>query len=99
MIESPPGWTTWRKSPRLPGLDVLFIGPYDLSLSLESWSSLTDPIFWNAVDRVGAACKAAGIAAGIQRQDADALEAAPARVGFLMYSSDVAFFFPVTSRR
>ena len=73
----------------LEGLDVLFIGPYDLSLSLGIIEQFDNPIFWEAVDRVVAACDKAGLTAGVQSGDMAFLrETQRRRVRFLMYSSD-----------
>jgi 2-keto-3-deoxy-L-rhamnonate aldolase RhmA len=90
MIESLSGLEDVGEIGRLPGVDVLFIGPYDLSLSLGIVEQFDNPIFWNAVDRVVAACKAAGITAGLQTGRMPLLlEARRRGVRFLMYSSDV----------
>jgi len=90
MIESPSGLESVEEIAKLPGLDVLFIGPYDLTLSLGIVEQFDNPIFLNAVDRVVAACNAAGIAAGLQTgQMPLLLEAKRRGVRFLMYNSDV----------
>jgi len=94
MIESREGLDHVEEIARLPGLDVLFVGPYDLTLSLGIVEQFDDPIFWGAGDRVGAACKAAGIAAGIQsNQIPFLLEARRRGVRFLPYSSEVGMIF------
>ena len=49
----------------VPGVDVLFVGPLDLSISLEMPGMFDDPEFVKALGQVGAAAKAAGKAAGI----------------------------------
>ena len=50
--------------------------------------------FWNAVDRVIAACNQAGIAAGLQTGDMAQLREARRRgVRFLLYSNDVTVLF------
>jgi 2-keto-3-deoxy-L-rhamnonate aldolase RhmA len=94
MIESAAGLDHVEEIAKLPELDALFIGPYDLSLSLGIVEQFDNPIFWNAVDRVGAACKAAGIAAGMQTGRMPMLlEARRRGFRFLMYSSDVGVLF------
>ena len=94
MIESKAGLENVDEIAALPGVDVLFIGPYDLTLSLGIVEQFDNPIFWNAVDRVIAACKTAGIAAGIQTSNMLLLKEARRRgVRFLLYGSDVAVLF------
>jgi len=94
MIESKAGLENVEEIASLPGVDVLFIGPYDLTLSLGIVEQFDNPIFWNAVDRVVAACKAAGIAAGIQTSNMSLLQEARRRgARFLLYGSDVAILF------
>jgi 2-keto-3-deoxy-L-rhamnonate aldolase RhmA len=90
MIESPSGLECVEEMAKLPGLDVLFIGPYDLTLSLGIVEQFDNPIFLNAIDRVVAACKANGIATGLQTgQMPLLLEAKRRGVRFLIYNSDV----------
>ncbi len=66
MIETREAVNEVEKIAAVSGVDALFIGPYDLSLSLGILEQFENPIFWNAVDRVLAAAKSAGIAAGLQ---------------------------------
>ncbi len=90
MIETVSALEQVEAIAKLPGLDVLFIGPYDLSLALGIIEQFENPIFLNAIDRVVAACKAAGIAVGLQTGNMPLLlEARRRGVRFLMYSSDV----------
>ena len=56
----------------VPGIDVLFIGPRDLSHDLGVPGDLTSPTYLAALKRVRAACDAAGIASGILAPDAEA---------------------------
>ena len=56
----------------VPGIDVLFIGPRDLSHDLGVPGDLTSPTYLAALKRVRAACDAAGIASGILTPDAEA---------------------------
>jgi len=50
------------------GVDVLFVGPFDLSISLGMRSRFDDPAFKQALDQVASAAKNAGKAAGILLQ-------------------------------
>ena len=47
------------------GIDVLLVGPSDLSINLDVPLDYTNPKYHAALDRIGAACQAAGIAAGM----------------------------------
>ena len=94
MIETSEAVECVEEIATLPGLDVLFIGPYDLTLSLGILEQFDNPIFWQAVDRVVNACEKAGVAAGLQSSDMPLLLQSRTRgVRFLMYSSDVAVLF------
>jgi len=55
----------------IPGVDVLFIGPADLSTALGVPGQLDSSPFRSAVAKVVQAARAAGIAAGILSRDAD----------------------------
>ncbi len=43
----------------LPGVDGIFVGPYDLSTSLGKPGQFSDPVISEAIDRILRACKAA----------------------------------------
>lgn len=49
----------------VPGVDVLFVGPNDLTHNLGIRDQFDHPLFVNALQRVAAAARAAGKAAGI----------------------------------
>ncbi|HLJ85217.1 MAG TPA: aldolase/citrate lyase family protein [Candidatus Angelobacter sp.] len=99
MIESREGLECVEEIAKVEGVDVLFIGPYDLTLSLEIIEQFDNPVFWRAVDRVIEACKQAGIAAGLQSRDMDMLIEVRRRGGrFLMYGSDTAVLFDAYKR-
>lgn len=49
---------------RVPGLDAIFIGPYDLSASMEKLGKLDDPEVVQAIAHVAAVTKSAGLALG-----------------------------------
>lgn len=59
----------------VPGLDVLFIGPTDLSQSYGVPGQRTHPLVIEAGERIIAAARTAGIAAGIVVPDAEAATA------------------------
>ncbi|MEJ6488710.1 aldolase/citrate lyase family protein [Leucobacter sp. USCH14] len=83
----------------LPGADVLFVGPQDLSYALDAPRQYDDPRFQQALDRVVAACRAHGKVAGILTNDRAGAEAYLARgFGFIAIGSD-ATLLAATLRR
>lgn len=67
QIESVAGVENVEAIARVPGVDVLFVGPADLKLSLAAHKSATT--YEDALARVLAAAKAAGIHTGILARD------------------------------
>ena len=59
---------------RAPGTDVLFVGPRDLSHALGVPGRFDAPEFREALERVVAATRAAGVAAGVLAADRDAAD-------------------------
>ena len=49
----------------VPGVDVLLVGPSDLSINLGVPLNYTSTIYKDALTRIGSACKGAGIVAGM----------------------------------
>ena len=58
----------------VPGIDAVFIGPYDLSASLGKMGQLTNPEVKQAIQTIAEACKKAGVRLGIFAATADAVE-------------------------
>ena len=76
----------------IDGVDVLFVGPADLSHSLGIPGRFEDPVFVAALDAVVAACRAHGKSAGILLRDASGVTAARAQgFTFIGVGSDAAF--------
>ena len=59
---------------KVPGIDAIFIGPYDLSASLGKMGQLTDPEVKQAIQIIAEACKKAEIRLGIFAATAEAVE-------------------------
>jgi 2-keto-3-deoxy-L-rhamnonate aldolase RhmA len=77
---------------QLPGVDVLFVGPQDLSYALGVPRQLDTPEFQSALDRVAAAARDAGTIAGILAPSHAAAQAYYERgFAFLAVGSDSAF--------
>ena len=58
----------------MKGVDVLFVGPLDLSVSLNTPAQFEDPQFVEALKAVGTAARNSGKAAGILLPKADWLD-------------------------
>jgi 2-dehydro-3-deoxyglucarate aldolase/4-hydroxy-2-oxoheptanedioate aldolase len=57
----------------VPGIDAVFIGPYDLSASLGRVGRVGDPAVKEAITRVSQSCRAAGVRLGAFGVDAKAV--------------------------
>lgn len=94
MIESKEGIENVEEIAHTPQLDVLFVGPYDLTLSLDIIEEFENPIFLRALERIIAAATAAGVAVGLQSADMNlVLKARSMGARFLIYGSDTAILF------
>jgi 2-keto-3-deoxy-L-rhamnonate aldolase RhmA len=71
QIESPAAVAAAAGMAALDGVDVLFVGPADLSHSLGVPGRFGDPGFTAALDAVAAGCRAHGKAAGILLRGSD----------------------------
>ena len=69
QIENPSAVAQANAIAALPGADVLFVGPADLSHALGVPGQFTHPTYLAAIDAVAAACRAHGKAAGILLYD------------------------------
>ena len=58
---------------KVPGIDAIFIGPYDLSASLGKMGQLADPEVKQAIETIAKACKKAGVRLGIFAATAEAV--------------------------
>jgi 4-hydroxy-2-oxoheptanedioate aldolase len=67
QIETAEGLANVREIAAAPGLDGLYVGPADLSLTLglSTFADLEDPVMRDALEAVVAASEAAGIVAGV----------------------------------
>jgi 4-hydroxy-2-oxoheptanedioate aldolase len=74
QIETEEGITNASEIAAVDGIDVLFIGPLDLSVNLGIAQQYEHPRFLSAMDSLSAACKKYGKAAGILVPKLDYLE-------------------------
>ncbi len=89
MIESPEGLQAVEEIAAVPGVDALFIGPYDLSLSLGILEQFDNPVYWNALEKIIHAGAKAGVAVGLQSNNMPMLlRARDLGARFIIYSSD-----------
>lgn len=72
QIETLPALDAVEDIAAVDGVDVLFVGPRDLSHALEVPGQMQAPVYLAALDRVLAAAKAHGKAAGLLVADGDA---------------------------
>jgi 2-keto-3-deoxy-L-rhamnonate aldolase RhmA len=59
---------------RVPGLDAVLVGPYDLSASLGHPGDLQHPDFTDAIDRITHSCQAVSMPLGIFGMNAEAVQ-------------------------
>jgi 2-keto-3-deoxy-L-rhamnonate aldolase RhmA len=89
MIESQEGLSAAEEIASVPEVDVLFVGPYDLSLALGILEQFDSPVFLAALEKVVNAGTKAGIAVGLQSKDMSLLiRAREMGARFIIYSSD-----------
>src|SRR5512146_2388913 len=92
QIESPSAVEHADEIAAIDGVDVLFVGPTDLSHSMGIPGQFDDPRFLAALERVVGAAEGAGKAAGILLKDASVLPPALAQgFTFVGVGSDSAF--------
>jgi 2-dehydro-3-deoxyglucarate aldolase/4-hydroxy-2-oxoheptanedioate aldolase len=92
QVESPAAVEAADAIAAIDGVDVLFVGPADLSHSMGMPGRFDEPAFVGALDRVVAAARTHGKAAGILLQDASGLPAALAQgFTFVGIGSDTSF--------
>jgi 2-dehydro-3-deoxyglucarate aldolase/4-hydroxy-2-oxoheptanedioate aldolase len=92
QVESPAAVDAAGHLASIEGVDVLFVGPADLSHAMGIPGAFEDPRFVAALDRVIGACRTHGKAAGILLRDATAVPAALAQgFRFLGVGSDAGF--------
>ena len=85
---------------RVPGVDIVFIGAYDLSQSYGVPGEVTHPAVERAIERVLHACKEANVVPGIIAQDIE-LAKRRAREGFryITILDDMAYFMNCVEER
>src|SRR6201996_2764550 len=70
MVESPAAVADLEATLAIDGIDGIYVGPRDLSLALGCERDLDDPVFRPVIERIWAACAAAGKPVGAHATDA-----------------------------
>jgi 2-keto-3-deoxy-L-rhamnonate aldolase RhmA len=90
QAESPEAVSNLESIAATPGVDAVFVGPADLSVSLGIPGQTTHPDEIKAIDRVVAVCQAQGITPGIHMSNPEMLGAWIKKgMRFVTFSSDV----------
>lgn len=100
MIETPTALANVEAIAATPGIDALFIGPYDLSTSLSAGAAqdIHAPEVDRAIDRIRDAAIGAGKIPGIYCRDAERARTMAARgFRFLTVGSDFGFLHEATA--
>lgn len=91
QAESPTAIENLEAIASVPGVDCIFVGPFDLSVSLGIPGQVTHPREVEAIDRVVAVCRKQNIVSGIMMFDLNALKSWIEKgIRFVVYSSDIA---------
>jgi 2-keto-3-deoxy-L-rhamnonate aldolase RhmA len=90
QAESPEAIQNLESIAATPGVDAIFVGPADLSVSLGIPGQVTHPDEIQAIDRVVEVCQAQGITPGIHMSNLEMLAAWIKKgMRFVTFSSDV----------
>jgi 4-hydroxy-2-oxoheptanedioate aldolase len=102
MVETPAALAALDEILAVEGLDAVFVGPGDLSLTLSEGKGLapsSDEVQGHAAD-IAARAKAAGKLAGIFcNTAADAIRAREMGYGYIAYGVDMAMFLDEAARK
>jgi len=83
----------------VPGVDAVFIGPFDLSASLGIPGQTTDPKVQEAIARIRDACAGRNVPSGIFARDAESVRDAAGQGFSLLCASTDALLFGAAARR
>jgi 4-hydroxy-2-oxoheptanedioate aldolase len=99
QIESPRGVDNLDDIASVDGLDVVCVGPQDLSINLGVHGKFDDPAFVDTVRKINDICSKHDIATGMVSRDASSFKLWH-RLGcrFLVCNSDLSLIFPSASR-
>jgi 4-hydroxy-2-oxoheptanedioate aldolase len=89
QIETPSSLEACEQIAALDGVDVLFVGPNDLSIALGVPGQLTHKLVEDAIERVAAACRAAGKWSAVQMNTVDGAARWAPHVDLLSHSAEI----------
>jgi 2-keto-3-deoxy-L-rhamnonate aldolase RhmA len=89
QIETVPALEQCDAIAALPGVDVLFVGPNDLSIALGVPGELGHDLVVSAIERVAAACRSAGKWSAVQMNTVESAERWAPHVDMLSHSAEV----------
>jgi 2-keto-3-deoxy-L-rhamnonate aldolase RhmA len=89
QVETVPALEQCEAIAALPGVDILFVGPNDLSIALGVPGELDHPLLVSAIERVAAACKAAGKWSALQMNTVDSAVRWAPKVDLMSHSAEV----------
>lgn len=99
QIESKVGVENLEGILSVPGLDVVFLGPYDLSQSLGIPGQVDHPMVRSMMDQVVTACRRAGVAAGVYADSVEAVRHwAGMGVRYIAVGVDTALIYSLTRK-
>ncbi|MCC5936127.1 MAG: aldolase [Lunatimonas sp.] len=94
-IESVPALERLEELLSVEGLDAVFIGPHDLSVSMDLPEQYDHPLFVKAVDAIVQACKHRGLHVGVHFSESPErqIQWVKRGVDLIIHSSDFALFY------
>jgi 4-hydroxy-2-oxoheptanedioate aldolase len=99
QIESKEGIGNLAGILSVPGIDVVFLGPYDLSQSLGLPGQVDHPKVRSTMQQAVAACRLAGVAAGVYADSAEAVRHwVGAGVQYVAVGVDTALIYTLTRK-
>jgi 2-keto-3-deoxy-L-rhamnonate aldolase RhmA len=89
QIETVPALEQCEAIAAVPGVDILFVGPNDLSIALGVPGELDHPLLVGAIERVADACRAAGKWSALQMNTVDSAVRWAPKVDLMSHSAEV----------
>ena len=96
QVEGKEGVDNLEEILSVPGMDVLFIGPYDLSASLGIPGQVEHPLLLQEMNKIMALAKQAGVALGFFVDDAQsAVKWKKAGIQYISFAADVGLLYEI----
>ena len=100
QIESKAGVENLEGILSVPGIDAVFLGPYDLSQSLGIPGQTDHPLVRSTMDQVVTACRRAGVAAGVYADTPEAIRHwASMGAQYIAVGVDTALIYSLTRKQ